>query len=326
MKKDNEMYKKITKMILSNEIISLNEVRMLLGLLLNELDGVKNTIGSISSTANITANEVSSSIRSLSGTGLIKAIKADNNIILNIAGIKYQVLLSNDNSFIPIKSVANDDVMARLMSAIDSKNIIDIIDIIAGNSVNWDYKDMTGAGVISKSCSVNNIDILTALLDSGMSSHGGLMWACQNGNKYRKLIPFFVKNGADVNTGDTLMPLQWAVFTGSVGIASELIAEGADVDIISDSGEPLLKMAITSGNKQIIELLLNSEVDLNTIDSLGNGAIHWAVTSGSIDVVKMLLESKMDCNIKNYEGKSAYQLAISNGNESIVKTMDSYKQ
>jgi ankyrin repeat protein len=150
------------------------------------------------------------------------------------------------------------------------------------------------------------------------------MWACQNGNAYRGQIPFFIKHGASANESESLMPMQWAIFTGAVGVAQELIENGADLNYISDSGESILQMAVDSDNKQVVELMVINGANLDIVDHDGNTPLHWAVNTGAIDTTRMLLYNKADATKMNNEGKTPRDMAISLGKDRIAKILKKY--
>jgi ankyrin repeat protein len=328
--------------IVGKRMPDVNSWQTTIAIILNADENTENTVSSIANRALLTNKEVSDSLRVLINSGFKMSRSANGNLLFNIGkDLIYTIIIPTKKQqpketgsteiFISNKSVAPiedqapvNSIMDDLILAIDKRELADIDAIVSENKIDWDYADSTNTTVLSKACEKNNINILTKLINEGLRPQEGLMWACQNGNKYRGLIAFFIKHGANANIGEGLMPLQWAIFTGAIGVAQELMERGADVNYVSDSGEPLLQMAIDSDNKQVVELLLLRDVVLDISNSDGDGPLHWAVTTGAIDIIKMLIFADCSLDTVNYAGKTIFDLASELGKESVIRILEKH--
>lgn len=344
MPKPTDKLKLALQSVVGKRMPDVNAWQTTLAIFLNASNNEQNTISSIASKALLTKKEVADALKILINSGFKMVMRSDGSLVFDIGnGLKYkieipmkdsavketgstEIFIKNNSKTSDSEDDVNDPLMDGLIVAINKKDLKVIEKIITENEVDWNYSDSTNTSVLSKACEKNNINILTRLIEKGLLPQSGLMWACQNGNKYRGLIAFFIKHGASANVGESLMPLQWAIFTGAIGVAQELIENGADVDFISDNGEPILQMAIDSDNKQVVELLLMRGVNMDVVNSTGDNPLHWAVIAGSIDMVKMLIFANCPLDVKNYAGKTPQQLATTIGKESVVRVFELHQK
>jgi hypothetical protein len=317
----------------------------IIAIVLNHNSKKNNSISGIASTSFLTEYEVKTSIKNLMNSGFKMAKSKDSNLIFSIGSNDYTITLSRKKEApvatgsmeifidspesekitpeaIVVEESDSDRSISVLISFIKNKDLPGIDLALSSGDLDWDYLNSENESILSAACSKNDIPILTKLIEFGMDSQAGLMWACQNGNKYRGLIAFFIKHGADSNVSDGLMPLQWAIFTGAVGVAQELIENGADLDYVNDSGEPLLQMAVDSDNKQVVEMMVMHGCSVNSTNSNGDSPLHWAVTTGGLDIAKMLIFNNADANIVNNNGKTPIDLAIELNRDNIVKLLE----
>lgn len=343
MQASSENLKLAIQSLVGKRMPDVNSWQTTLAIVLNSESNVENTVASIASKALLTNKEVADSLKSLINSGFKMARDSRGNLVFNIGNnLKYvikipqkkdkrketgsmEIFVSTGATVIENREVKNV-IMDKLIQVISKKDLVEIDRIISENEIDWEYTDSSHNGVLSVACSKNNISILSQLIKKGLNAQNGLMWACQNGNKYRGLIAFFIKHGADANIGENLMPLQWAIFTGAVGLAQELIENGADINYVSDSGEPILQMAVDSDNKQVVELLLMRGVSLDVSNSTGDGPLHWAVTTGASDIIKMLTFADCPLMETNYAGKTPYELAVSLGKENAISILEKHQK
>lgn len=340
---DTELVKTLS-ILVGKSMPDVNSWQTTLAIILNTNSNENNTISSIAKKSFLTEQEVVASLKSLINSGFKMAKSKNGDLILSVGEMKYPISIAKKKE--PVKNTGsmemfvvggNEDVVAsadieipeefitteELINALREKNL-GKIDVLLVDRPRWDYTNDNNESVLSMGCSKNDIKILDKLIESGLDPQDGLMWACQNGNAYRGLIAFFVKHGANVNTADGLMPLQWAIFTGAVGMAQELIEKGADVNFVSESGEPLLQTAVDSDNKQVVELMIMHDANVNLKNSNGDGPLHWAATTGALDVVRMLLYNGADPKMTNNDGKTPRDLSITLGKDRIAKVLAKY--
>lgn len=342
---DTELVKSLS-ILVGKSMPDVNSWQTTLAIILNTNSNENNTISSIAKKSFLTEQEVVASLKSLINSGFKMAKSKNGDLILNVGEMKYPISIAKKKE--PVKDTGSMEMFVmdgggstsnnnnneieiadefikteELIIALRERNL-GKIDVLLTETPRWDYTNDKNESVLSVGCAKNDIKILGKLIEKGLDAQAGLMWACQNGNAFRGQIAFFVKHGADVNVDDGLMPLQWAIFTGAVGLAQELIENGADVNFISESGEPLLQMAVDSDNKQVVELMIMHEANVNLRNSNGDGPLHWAATTGALDVVRMLLYNGADPKMINNDGKTPRDLSITLGKDRIAKVLAKY--
>ncbi|MFA6263329.1 MAG: ankyrin repeat domain-containing protein [Candidatus Babeliales bacterium] len=91
-----------------------------------------------------------------------------------------------------------------------------------------------------------------------------------------------------------------------VGIVTQLINAGVDLNAQNKHGRTALITALAFQNEQIAHLLLDAHADVNIQDARGNTALSEAATWGYTSVVKHLLaQQNININAKNKDGWTA---------------------
>jgi ankyrin repeat protein len=134
---------------------------------------------------------------------------------------------------------------------------------------------------------------------------------------HKDMAELLLAYGADVNamdnTGST--PLCEAA---NKDVAELLLAHGADVNGRSNLWPPLHSAAL-HGHKDVVELLLAHGVDVNVRDKGGATPLHMA---GSKDVGELLLARGSDINAKDDKGETPLSLAaVGRDNKDVVELL-----
>lgn len=90
----------------------------------------------------------------------------------------------------------------------------------------------------------------------------------------------------------------------AIEMAKMLIDMGADINLQSSLGTPLMNAVTNIWNAEIVEMLIKAGADLNVTDKNGKTALFYAQASGNDDIVNMLIENGADTSIKDIEGKT----------------------
>ncbi len=146
-----------------------------------------------------------------------------------------------------------------------------------------------------------------------------LMLASQAGSM--EIVEYLLANGAeiDVITATGCTALNSAIDKSHMNIAKLLISRGADVNIRSpfDGATPLL-LATLEQKLDFVKLLLENGANVNARDESGFTALMEA---GSTEIVQVLLAFGADVNAKNNEGGTALQYAKEQNLEEIVELL-----
>jgi len=338
------MIKDLLKGVVSKSLPDANTWQTIIAIIINKEADVENTIRNIAMESLQTEMEVVQSLKRLMTSGYQMEKTKSKNLLIYIGKEKLLIKIAKQapkqtgsmEMFVshggsakvepppPISVSPEDKNTESLIISIMAKNLDEIDETLKSGSISFDYTNSAGDNILAVACKKSDINILLRLMEYGLSAQDGLMWACQNGNRYKGLIALFIKHGASPDSGDGLVPLQWAIFTGAVGIAQELISGGANVDFVSESGESILQMAVDSDNEQLVELLILNNVNLNIKDANNNTPLHWAVTTGAEDIIKMLIFNKADTKAQNSDGKTPKELATALGQDKASRVLNKY--
>jgi ankyrin repeat protein len=81
-----------------------------------------------------------------------------------------------------------------------------------------------------------------------------------------------------------------AASDGKTDEARALLAKGANVNAMNDSGLTPLMLACRYGHKDAVDLLLDSKADINSSDNYGWTALMWAAANQRIGIMTLLIE------------------------------------
>lgn len=122
-------------------------------------------------------------------------------------------------------------------------------------------------------------------------------------NQNTELVDLLIKYGADINTTheftregkkERLSPLFAAVGSGFLAMATHLLRNGADVNLISQSPSPreisCLAKAAALGRVDMCRTLIDSGADIEWENDLGMNAVFYAAVLGREDVLDLLFE------------------------------------
>jgi hypothetical protein len=87
-----------------------------------------------------------------------------------------------------------------------------------------------------------------------------------------------------------LPALHAAAQTGTYTAFARLVAEGADVNTRSESGETALMLAAARGRLEFMGLLIERGADANAATDAGNTALMFAAARGQVDAARLLLD------------------------------------
>lgn len=150
-----------------------------------------------------------------------------------------------------------------------------------------------------------------------------------NINEVRKLI----EAGADVNTSkDGITPLMVSCYWNRPDEVGLLLANNANVNLISPGGDTALIEAVRNNSIQIAQMLVNNGADLLHVNNEDQSALDIATRNNQTELRKYLIEqtrvaqqpqlleqSKFTLN----DNKTGSQIGI-NTNEDVLKHFEQY--
>jgi len=146
-------------------------------------------------------------------------------------------------------------------------------------------------------------------------------------NKLKKLVD----NGQDINTTHIgYSALHYAVFYNHRSIVEYLLDEGANIDIIANTGLTPLMWGVDRGHVELVGFLLECEADPAIVNQEGFSALHFAVRSKNYAMVEMLLsfntetEEWTKVNGRTKTGYTAINFAAFDGSLKILQLLVEY--
>jgi ankyrin repeat protein len=170
---------------------------------------------------------------------------------------------------------------------------------------------------LAKAALNGDIDTLKRALGEGadvnaLSEEGfGFLHYAVEGEK-PMMIRFLIENKADVNArtaegGYTPLHLvsrkNFDMAKNRLEIAVILIAAGADLNAVDESGATALHMAVTGGLEELSRLLIDYGADVTRKTGYHKlTALHQAAAGGHLNIIKLLIEKKADVNAVSASG------------------------
>jgi len=94
----------------------------------------------------------------------------------------------------------------------------------------------------------------------------------------------------------------------AIAMTKMLLENGADVNMKSSLGTPLMNAVTNIWNNEIVELLLQAGANVNEADKDGRTAIFYAAASGNDDIVTALIKAGADPDHKDNSGKTYLEI------------------
>ncbi|KAJ3649406.1 hypothetical protein Zmor_021152 [Zophobas morio] len=193
--------------------------------------------------------------------------------------------------------------------------------LLIEKGANTCQRDKSKIPVLSLAISTGNLKIIKLLLKNGaqFTIHSGLMRAIDKHNL--EVVRLLIKRGATVNflgeNGMTPLFLCLTKAEPNFEIMNELIGNGADLNMVTPQGLPLLA-AIESGNLEVVKQLIQKGADVNKCDKNKNYPIISAAKK-SYKFVELLCKSGAEVNATNSDGENALFECVRRHNFAMVE-------
>lgn len=105
--------------------------------------------------------------------------------------------------------------------------------------------------------------------------------------------------------------LQWAASKGHRGAVAQLLAKGADANVVDYYGRTALYLAADGGHFKVVALLLSTEgLNLDEVTVSGWTALHRATWRGHKAVARLLLAKGADSSLKTQTNTTPLELGF----------------
>lgn len=135
----------------------------------------------------------------------------------------------------------------------------------------------------------------------------------------KKLIEAGAELNTLNNTGMYGAPIHYAIFGENMEIVKLLIKMKCDINLPDyNKGYTPAMLATSSRLVEILTELIKNGAVVNLADWEGTTPLHWAAYNGYGECVKLLADAKADVTMKDENGKSAEDLATDAKDENII--------
>ncbi len=124
----------------------------------------------------------------------------------------------------------------------------------------------------------------------------------------------------ETELNEQLIEASWA---DDVGLARDLIAQGADVNFQDDTRQSAYLIATSEGYVELLDLTFEHGADVTSLDGFNGTGLIRAAERGHHEIVARLLETNVDVDHVNNLGWTALHEAIllGDGSERYVETV-----
>ena len=167
--------------------------------------------------------------------------------------------------------------------------------------------------------------LLEFLVDKGAHIYEtALIDVCMSEKSDPELVKWLIEQGADVNAGTHITPLQAAIYGGSEEIAFLLLENGCR---LTPDGTTL-RHAAEAGFTRLCEYLIANGFDVNYCEPdmvypYNASPLQIAASKGNLALVKRLIELGADLSYKDKYGERAYHYALRNKQKAVAEYIKS---
>ncbi len=158
-----------------------------------------------------------------------------------------------------------------------------------------------------------------------LNEHGGMALKIRS---YLLLLGFlllpFAVHGQEEGEGEAAPaaePLVGAVTSGQLREVRSLLQDGADANVSTEGGSPLILYASLHGLENVAKALIDAQPDLNAQNRAGATALMYAAQFKRNGIVEALIEGGADVNAADSVGWTPLIYAVVGGNAAAVTVL-----
>lgn len=126
---------------------------------------------------------------------------------------------------------------------------------------------------------------------------------------------------ASGNRKDKLGFLSYASANKNKEMITTLLRYGANVNLLDESGDSALPLAIAAGDAEIVRLLLKAGIDPNRRLKTGTSALVLSLLNNNLSVMESLLDFRANIDLRDDYGSTPLMLAVEAGNVEAVRLL-----
>lgn len=206
---------------------------------------------------------------------------------------------------------------------------IDVVKMLVDHGADLDARDLEGATALAEAARLGHSAIVTLLLDKGaaVSAVGDrfldkqlILATLRNDlSRARELLALGASVDALTDSGDTGLAL--ASGLGHLKLIECFLENGATVNMRARFDRTALMIASRNGILKVAERLLKGGAYVDSTDKEGTTALIEASAQGHRNLVNLLLSYKADANARNGDGKTSLISASREGHADVVKVL-----
>ena len=188
----------------------------------------------------------------------------------------------------------------------------------------WEIKFAENFTILHNACATDKTDIVITIIEKtkirlGLDNNENNNLSQEEKTENLKIFKDFINAKTD---GDNQTALHLASFRGNIKIIKLLIANYAEINVLTAKGYNMIHKA-AMGNKPSAIIYFNKKYNMNLEDTDENqmNALHLATRNCMENSVIYLLNLGININLKDKEGNTALHYAVRKGQIRIIKKL-----
>ena len=188
----------------------------------------------------------------------------------------------------------------------------------------WEIKFAENFTILHNACATDKTDIVITIIEKtkirlGLDNNENNNLSQEEKTENLKIFKDFINAKTE---GDNQTALHLASFRGNIKIIKLLIANYAEINVLTAKGYNMIHKA-AMGNKPSAIIYFNKKYNMNLEDTDENqmNALHLATRNCMENSVIYLLNLGINVNLKDKEGNTALHYAVRKGQIRIIKKL-----